>query len=201
MYILGLTGSIAMGKSTVLGMFRDCRVPVFDADQEVRTLLQESARLNATLKKSFPRAFENGKINRAKLAGLVFTDEGKLRELEAAIHPAVMKRMARFIKGHKKNREPLIVLDIPLLFETGAGDVCDGVAVVSAPEKIQQKRALERSNINQKRLSLILARQLPDEEKRRRADFVIPTGGGLEKTEKEVKELVKRLSATAKKGG
>jgi len=200
MYILGLTGSIAMGKSTVLAMFRDCGVPVYDADEEVRTLLRESIHLKKALKKIFPEAFEGEEVNRVRLAGLVFKNEERLRELEAAIHPIVMKRMARFIKAHGKKSEPLIVLDIPLLFETGAGDICDGVAVVSAPPEVQKKRALERANITGERLSLILSRQLPDEEKRKRADFIISTGGSLAKTRKEVEGLVKTLTDAAKKG-
>jgi len=201
MYILGLTGSIAMGKSTALGMFRDCGILVFDADQKIRTLLRESASLKRLLQGPFAGAFDGGDVNRAHLADLAFENEKKLRQLESIIHPIVMKHMHRFIEHHKKKKAPLIVLDIPLLFETGAADICDGVAVVSAPEEVQKKRALMRPNITEKRLAMILNRQLPDQEKRSRADFILSTGTSLEKTKREVEALAERLKNRPKRSG
>ena len=201
MYILGLTGSIAMGKSTVLGMFRDCGLPVCDADEEVRTLLRESAYLKRLLQGPFAKAFNGKDINRARLADLVLENEKKLRQLENMIHPIVMKHMHRFIEHHRKKKAPLIVLDIPLLFETGAAEVCNGTAVVSAPEEMQKKRALQRPNITGERLTMILGRQLPDQEKRSRADFILSTGTSLKQTKREVGALVKHLKKQPKRSG
>ncbi|MCH8347731.1 MAG: dephospho-CoA kinase [Proteobacteria bacterium] len=190
-----------MGKSTVLGMFRDCGLPVFDADEEVRTLLRESAYLKRLLQGPFAKAFNGKDINRARLADLVLENEKKLRQLENMIHPIVMKHMHRFIEHHRKKKAPLIVLDIPLLFETGAAEVCNGTAVVSAPEEMQKKRALQRPNITGERLTMILGRQLPDQEKRSRADFILSTGTSLEQTKREVGALVKHLKKQPKRSG
>lgn len=201
MYILGLTGSISMGKSTVLKMFQDCDIPVFDADEKVRALFQESAHLKRSLRGLFAEVFDGENVNRAKLANLVFENEKKLRQLECIIHPIIMKHMHQFIERYRKKKAPLIVLDIPLLFETGAADICNGVAVVSAPEEVQKKRALMRSNITKERLAMILKRQLPDQEKRNRADFILSTGTSLEKTRKEVGTLVKHLTNQPKRSG
>ena len=201
MYILGLTGSIAMGKSTVLRMFRDCGLPVFDADEKVRILLRESAHLKRLLQGPFAKAFDGKEINRARLADLAFENEKKLRQLENMIHPIVIKHMHRFIEHHRKKKAPLIVLDIPLLFETGAADVCNGTVVVSAPEEMQKKRALQRPNITGERLAMILGRQLPDQEKRSRADFILSTGTSLEQTKRAVEALVKHLKKRPKRSG
>lgn len=194
MYVLGLTGSIAMGKSAVLDMFQDCDVPVFDTDQEVRILFIENAHMRSALKGSFPDAFDGDFINRTRLADLAFANEDSLRLLESIVHPIIMLRMARFLEKHKKKDAPLIVFDIPLLYEVGAEDTCDGVVVVTAPEEVQKERALVRPGMTDARLKLILDRQMSDEEKRSRADFIIDTGSDQEQTRKEVKAIVKRLN-------
>ena len=194
MYVLGLTGSIAMGKSTVLKMFRDCDVPVFDTDQEVRMLYATNGHIQSALKGPFPGAFVNGVINRAKLANLALANEENLGLLESIVHPVVMLRMGRFLEKHKKEDTPLIVYDIPLLFEVGADDTCDGIVVVSAPEEVQKERALARPGTTEARLAQILNRQMPDQEKRDRADFIINTGTSLEETRGEVEALIKQLN-------
>jgi dephospho-CoA kinase len=194
MYVLGLTGSIAMGKSTVLEMFQDSGVPTFDTDQEVRVLYATNGHIQSAIKRSFPGAFVNGAINRAKLANLALSNKENLDLLESIVHPVLMLRMGRFLEKHKKEEVPLIVYDIPILFEVGAGDSCDGVIVVSAPEEVQKERALARPGMTEARLTLILGRQMLDQEKRDRADFIINTGTSLEETRDEVDALVKQLN-------
>ncbi len=195
MYALGLTGSIAMGKTTVLGMFALRGIPVFDSDAEVRKILQNSARLKKAIRASFPGAFDGAEVDRKRLAKIVFSDDMKLRQLENLIHPHIMRRIRIFMNLHRQKNTPLIVLDIPLLFETGSANVLDGVAVVSAPEAVQKKRALARPDMTKLRLSVILHRQMPDAEKRKQADFIIPTGGSLRETTAEVDSLIKRLKS------
>ncbi len=190
-----------MGKSTVLRMFQDHGIPIFNADEKVRSLFRESAHLKRSLKGPFAEVFDGEDVNRARLAKLAFENEKRLRQLECIIHPIVMKHMYRFIERYRKKKAPLIVLDIPLLFETGAVDICDGVAVVSAPEEVQKRRALMRPNITEKRLAVILRRQLPDQEKRTRADFILSTATSLEKTRKEVEALIKHLTNQPKRSG
>ena len=201
MYILGLTGSIAMGKSTVLGMFASRGIPVFDSDAEVRKLLKESPRLGKAIKEKFSEACQGDNVDRAQLAKIVFSDELKLRQLENLIHPRIMRRIRMFINQHSKKDAPLVVIDVPLLFEAGSEDVFDGVAVVSAPADVQEQRAMARPDMTKKRLSMILARQTPDAEKTERADFIIPTGGSLKATRSEVDTLIIRLLNSRKTDG
>ena len=196
MYALGLTGSLAMGKTTVLKMFSSRGIPVFDSDAEVRKFLKTSARLKKGLQANFPEVFVSGEVDRKRLARTVFSDDLKLRQLENLIHPHIMRRIRMFINLHRQRDTALVVIDIPLLFEASAEDVLDGVAVVSAPEAVQEKRALDRPDMTKKRLSFILGRQTPDAEKKKRADFIIPTGGTLKATKAEVDALIKRLKGT-----
>lgn len=201
MYLLGLTGGIAMGKTTVLEMFASGNVPAFDADAEVRVLLDHSRRLKKALRVDFPEAFEGGEINRTLLAKAVFQDEQNLRQLENLIHPLVMRRMRKFIDLQTRRKTPLAVLDIPLLFETGSENILSGVAVVSAPPEVQKKRALARPGMTERHLNLILRRQMPEAEKTARANFIISTGGQLKQTRKEVEALIQNLSGPPKKAG
>lgn len=196
MYALGLTGSLAMGKTTVLEMFSSRGIPVFDSDAETRKFLKTSTRLKKGLQADFPEAFVDGVVDRKRLAKIVFSDDLKLRQLENLIHPHIMRRIRMFINLHRQKGTALVVIDIPLLFETSAEDVLNGVAVVSAPEAVQEKRALARPDMTIKRLSLILGRQTPDAEKKKRADFIIPTGGTLHATKTEVDGLINRLKGT-----
>jgi len=176
MFVLGLTGSIAMGKSTAAKAFRALGVPVFDADAAVHGLLEPGGAAAGAVAETFPEGRTDGAIDRQKLGRLVFGDGAALARLEAIVHPLVRDAERRFLAQTATARRPLAVLDIPLLFETGAERRVDAVAVVSAPAFLQRQRVLRRAGMSGARLAAIRARQLPDRDKRRRADFVIPTG-------------------------
>jgi dephospho-CoA kinase len=176
MVVLGLTGSIAMGKSTAAQGFRALEVPVFDADAAVHRLLGPGGAAVASVAEAFPDCGRDGAIDRTKLGRLAFGDASALARLEALLHPLVRDAERRFLSQAAAARRPLVVLDIPLLFETGAERRVDAVAVVSAPAFLQRQRALRRAGMTGARLAAIRARQLADAEKRRRADFVIATG-------------------------
>jgi dephospho-CoA kinase len=176
MFVLGLTGSIAMGKSTAAQGFRALEVPVFDADAAVHRLLGPGGAAVTPVAEAFPACRMNGAIDRRKLGRLAFGDAAALARLEGILHPLVQDAERRFLTQAAAARRPLVVLDIPLLFETGAERRVDAVAVVSAPAYLQRQRALRRAGMTGARLAAIRARQLPDADKRRRADFVIATG-------------------------
>jgi dephospho-CoA kinase len=185
---IALTGSIAMGKSTVAAMFERAGIPVFDADAVVRKLQGEGGELVDRIGSQFPGTVRNGVLDRQKLATLVLEDPGQLRVLERMVHPAVLKARREFISQHAE--APALLFDIPLLFETGGEKGFDKVVVVSAPEEIQRERVLQRPGMSQDKLDSILKRQLPDSEKRARADFVIDTSGDLSTTEDQVRHIL-----------
>ncbi len=185
---LGLTGSIGMGKSTVAAMFRDLGVPVFDADACVRALQGPGGALVPAIEAAFPGSTGADGVNRARLAAAVFDDTPALRRLEGIVHPAVAAERTRFLAAHAG--APLVVLDVPLLFETGGDAACDAVAVVSAPAAVQRARVLARPGMTEARLDAILGRQLPDADKRARADHLIDTGSSLDATRAQVAALV-----------
>ena len=189
--VLGLTGSIGMGKSTVATMFAALGVPVFDADAEVRTMQGAGGALLPAIEAAFPGCTGAGGVLREKLGAAVFDDPGALARLEAIVHPAVRAARAAFLHEHADAR--LVVLDIPLLFETGGAEEVDQVAVVSASPEIQRNRVLARPGMTPARFAQILALQLPDAEKRARADHVIDTGLTLEETRAQVARLVDEL--------
>lgn len=191
-FILGLTGSIGMGKSTVAAMFSKAGVPVFDADAEVRRMQGPGGSLLPAIEQAFPGTTGPQGVDRAKLGAAVFGDDAALARLEAIVHPAVRAARAQFLIEH--GAAPLVLFDIPLLFETGAESEVDAVAVVSAPAAVQRARVLARPGMTAERLAQVLARQLPDAEKRARASYVIPTGGPLAQTEAVVHELLARLT-------
>jgi dephospho-CoA kinase len=177
MFVLGLTGSIAMGKSTAAHGFRCFGVPVFDADDAVHRLLASGGAAVAPVRAAFPGCADTeGGIDRTALARQVFGDPAALDRLEAIVHPLVRAAERRFLERCAAARCPLAVLDIPLLYETGGEHLVDAVAVVSAPAFLQAQRVLRRKSMSADRLAAIRRRQLPDGEKRGRADFVIPTG-------------------------
>ena len=194
MITLGLTGSIGMGKSTVAAMFEDLGVPVFDADAAVHRLQGKGGRLVAAIEAMFPDTTGPKGVDRTLLGEAVLTDSHALKQLEALVHPAVGEERATFIALHKD--APLVVFDVPLLFETGGESRVDKVAVVSAPAEIQRARVLARPGMTEARLDAILARQMPDAEKRARADFVIPTGGTVSETRAVVAAIVACLTAS-----
>ncbi len=178
MFILGLTGSIGMGKTVVAGQFRQLGIPVHDADKAVHDLMAKGGGAVDKIREIFPEAIQNGVVERNILAERVFSDPRELFLLEKILHPLVRQAEQKFLRRAMIARYPLVVLDIPLLFETGGETRCDAVAVVTAPGFVQRKRVLSRPGMTPHRLAGILARQVPDVEKRRRADFIIPTGLG-----------------------
>lgn len=192
---LGLTGSIGMGKSTVARMFAEEGVPVFDADAVVHRLQGPEGALVAEIEAHFPGTTGAGGVNRTSLAEAVLGDSAKLQRLEGLIHPAVARERETFLEQHKDAQ--LVLLDIPLLFEVGGWREVDRIAVVSAPPEVQRERVLSRSGMTEAKLARILARQLPDAEKRARADFVIDTSGPLEATRATVRSIIAGLAGAA----
>jgi dephospho-CoA kinase len=196
MVVLGLTGSIGMGKSTAAAMLRRLGVPVHDADAAVHRLLGRNGKAVARVEAEFPGTAGPAGIDRAALGRRVFGDAAALRRLERILHPMVRADTARFLRRARARRVPLVVLDIPLLFETGGEQRCDAIVVVSAPAFLQRARVLGRPGMSEARLAAILAKQMPDAEKRRRADFVVSTGLGRRETLRRLAEIV-RVASTA----
>ena len=188
---LALTGSIGMGKSTVARMFEHAGVPVFDADAVVRDLQANDAGLIDAIGARFSGTVIDGTLDRDELARRVLGSPEELSALEAIVHPAVHAARSRFILDHAD--APALLFDIPLLFETGGDEAFDKVIVVSAPAEVQRKRVLARPGMTPAKLDAILARQTPDEEKRRRADFVVDTGTDLSTTEAQVRDILSCL--------
>ena len=193
MVILGLTGSIGMGKSTAAGMFRYLGVPVHDADATVHQLMEPGGAGFDPVTAAFPDVLKDGKIDRQVLGPKVFTDPVAMKRLEAILHPLVQAQENRFLKRHRLAGRSVVVLDIPLLFETAGEKRCDYVAVVSAPGFIQRQRVMARSGMTKAKFSAILAKQMPDWEKRRKADFVIPTGLGRAVTFDTIRTIIDQL--------
>ena len=185
---IALTGSIGMGKSTVARMFEAAGVPVFDADAEVRRLQGPGGALVERIEERFPGTVEGGVLNREKLAGAVLDDPAELAALEAIVHPSVRDAREAFIATYRD--APALLFEIPLLFETGGEKEFDKVIVVSAPADVQRARVFERAGMTEEKLDAILTRQVPDEEKRARADFVIDTGCDLSTTEAQVRDII-----------
>ena len=192
MIVLGLTGSIGMGKSTVAGMFAEEGIPVFDADAAVHRLQGTEGRLVSEIEAYFPGTTGPAGVNRSTLAERVLGDSEALRRLEALVHPAVAEERRAFLDRNAS--APLIVLDIPLLFEKGGAAHVDKIAVVSAPADVQRARVLARPGMTAEKYERILSLQMPDAEKRVRADFVIPTGGSLEETRDSVRRIIACLT-------
>jgi dephospho-CoA kinase len=192
---LALTGSIGMGKSTVAQMFERAGVPVFDADAVVRRLQAQDPELIASIGARFPHTVSDGRLDRDALAAQVLGRPDELAALEVIVHPAVHAERARFLLANQD--KPALLFDIPLLFETHGEGAFDKVVVVSAPAEIQRARVLARPGMTEARLDAILERQLPDADKRRRADFVIDTGGDLSTTERQVDEVLACLGIAA----
>jgi dephospho-CoA kinase len=192
-FILGLTGSIGMGKSTVAAMFAAAGVPVFDADAIVRRLQGPHGPLIPAIETAFPGSTGPDGVLREELGARVFGSREALARLEAIVHPAVAAERHAFMIEH--SGEPLVVFDIPLLFEKGGWESVDAVAVVSAPAEVQRARVLARAGMTVDKFAHILSLQVPDAEKRTRADYVIDTGTSLRATEEAVKGLVATLTA------
>lgn len=192
MMIVGLTGSIAMGKSTAAQMFRDLGVPVNDADEVVHALYRGEA--VAPVEAAFPGTARDGIIDRAELSRQLLATPERLRELEAIVHPLVRKKERAFLDGNIAAGAPFVVLDIPLLFETGAETRVDRVVVVSCAPDIQRERAMKRPGMTEEKFAMILARQVPDSQKRERADYVIDTSDSFDNTRQQVRAIVDDLT-------
>jgi dephospho-CoA kinase len=195
MITLALTGSIGMGKSTVAAMFADAGIPVFDADAVVRRLQGPGGRLVPAIESRFPGTTRDGAVDRDALSTAVLADADELAALEAIVHPAVHHERTRFIVENSDS--PALLFDIPLLFETGGDHAFDKVIVVSAPPQIQRERVLSRQGMTTEKLNQILARQMPDSEKRERADFVVDTSGSLGNTRAQVDAILTCLGLRA----
>ncbi len=192
---LGLTGSIAMGKSATAKMFAEAGVPVHDADAAVHALY--AGRAVPLIEAAFPGTTADGKVDRTRLGEAVLGKPEAIARLEAIIHPLVHEAEADFLAKARAEGRRMVVLDIPLLFETGGERRMDAVVVVSAPAEVQRERALARPGMTAQRLDAILARQMPDADKRRRAHFIIETGSGLEPARRAVRSVIRALSGKA----
>ncbi|WP_330084942.1 dephospho-CoA kinase [Methylocystis iwaonis] len=188
---VGLTGSIGMGKSTTAQMFREAGVPVLDSDQIVHDLYRGAA--VAPIEAAFPGVSVDGVVDRGRLAAQVLADPEALKRLEAIVHPLVWAARDDFLNEQEKKGASIVVYDVPLLFETGAEKSVDAIVVVSAPEDVQKARVLARPGMTEEKFAAILAKQVPDAEKRARADFVVHTGKGIEAARREVQGILDEL--------
>ena len=193
MIVLGLTGSIGTGKSTTAAMFHDLGVPVHDADATVHDLYRRDA--VEPVAAIFPEAARDGVIDRKALSAALARSPERFGALEALIHPLVRARELAFLEAERENGSPLVLLDIPLLYETGGDKRVDKVAVVTCDPETQRRRVLARPGMSEEKFALILSRQMPDAEKRRRADFIIDTGLGFDHARNEVRSIVATLRA------
>jgi dephospho-CoA kinase len=195
MFVLGLTGSLGMGKSTTAKFFAEEGVPVHDADAAVHRLYEGEA--VAPIEAAFPGTTVNGKVDRDRLAQQVLGDSDAIARLEQIVHPLVTRSRERFLAEAERNGAAIAVLDIPLLFETGGERRCDAVVVVSAPAEVQRERAFARPGMTEEKFQAILAKQMPDAEKRARADFVVDSGQGFDAARAQVREILRRVSKMA----
>ncbi|NQV85357.1 MAG: dephospho-CoA kinase [Rhodospirillales bacterium] len=191
MIILGLTGSIGMGKSTAAANFRCLGIPVHDADRTVHSLMARGGEAVGILQKMFPAAVHKGVVDRGAIATEVFADADALARIEAALHPLVRQRERVFLSQCARQGRALVVLDVPLLFETGGEGRCDAVVTVSAPAFVQRQRVLRRPGMTPERLETILARQTPDGEKQKRSDFVVYSGLGRHYSLRQIQKIVR----------
>src|SRR5262245_20272340 len=197
MLVLGLTGSVAMGKSTTARFFAEEGVPVHDADSVVHRLYEGDA--VPIIEAAFPGTTAGGKVDRVKLGSRVMGDLAALHQLEAIVHPLVQDAERRFLAEAEAKGAPVAILDIPLLFETGGDQRVDAVVVATAPAEVQRARVLERPGMTEQRLQAMLARQMPDSEKRLRADFVVDTSRGFDDARAQVKAILQRVATMPKR--
>jgi dephospho-CoA kinase len=188
MLLLGLTGSIGMGKSTTAKLFAEAGVPVYDADATVHMLYEGEA--VPAIEAAFPGTTAGGKVDRNKLSARVVHDPAGMRELEQIVHPMLGASRQKFLEDAERAGAPVAVVDVPLLFETGGEKRVDAVVVVTTTPEIQRQRILARDNMTGEKLDAILARQLPDAEKRRRADFVVDTSDGIDPVRAQIRDIL-----------
>jgi dephospho-CoA kinase len=192
-FVLGLTGSIGMGKSTAAAMLKRMGLPIWDADAAVHRLFRQGGAAVAAIEAAFPGTVKNGAVDRQALGARVFGDHAALRQLERIVHPLVWKADRRFRKLAAARRASIIVMDVPLLFEGGGYRRCDAVIVVSAPRLIQEQRVLKRPGMTREKLTGILNRQMADLDKRKKADFVVPSGLGRAVTYRHLSAIVRAI--------
>lgn len=192
MLTIGLTGSIGMGKSTTAEMFRAEGVAVYDSDRAVHDIYSGPAA--ARIEEMFPGTVVDGRVDRPKLAARVLGDAAALRRLEEFVHPLVLEMRRDFVEERRRSGDKFVVFDIPLLFETGGEEDVDVVVVVSAPEDVQRARVLARAGMTEQKFAAIVAKQVPDAEKRRRADFIVHTDRGLDSARDEVQLILRALA-------
>jgi dephospho-CoA kinase len=195
MIILGLTGSIGMGKSTTAKLFAEAGVPVYDADATVHRLYEGEA--VAAIEAAFPGTTAAGKVDRNKLAGRVVHDPAAMKQLEEIVHPMLGASRQKFLHDAEQSGAPVAVVDVPLLFETGGEKRVDAVIVVTTTPEIQRQRILERPNMTGEKLGAILARQMPDAEKRKRANFVVDTSHGLDPVRARIRDILDEAAKMA----
>ncbi|HEX4043565.1 MAG TPA: dephospho-CoA kinase [Xanthobacteraceae bacterium] len=191
-FVLCLTGSLGMGKSTAAKFFTEAGVPVHDSDAVVHALYESEAA--PLIERAFPGATANGKVDRARLGAMVLNDSAALARLEAIVHPLVFASREKFLAAARERGVPIVVLDVPLLFETGADCHCDAVAVVSAPAEVQRQRALQRPGMTADKFDAVLRKQMPDAEKRRRADFIVDSSQDFEHTRAQIRDILQRVA-------
>ena len=192
MFVIGLTGSIGIGKSTTARFFAEAGVPVHDADATVHRLYEGEAA--PAIEAAFPGTTTDGKVDRARLAARVLGDKAALRQLESIVHPLVRAAEAAFLADAERAGAVVAVLDIPLLFETGGQERVDAVVTVSAPADVQRQRLLERPQMSEEKLEALIANQLPDQEKRRRADFVVDSSQGFDAARAQVADILRQVA-------
>jgi len=192
--VLGLTGSLAMGKSTTACFFVEAGVPLHDADAAVHRLYGEGGEAVAPIEAAFPGTTRDRKVDRERLSARVIGDPAAMQRLESIVHPLVRRDEERFLRVAEAAGAPVAVLDIPLLFETGGDRRCDAVVVVSAPPEVQRARALARPGMTEEKLAALLAKQMPDAEKRARADFVVDSSQSFESARAQVHVILKRAA-------
>jgi len=192
--ILGLTGSIGMGKSTAAAALREMGVPVHDADASVHRLMNHGGAAVGFIEAAFPGTALTGAVDRKELGRRVYEDPAELKRLESILHPMVREQERIFLRTSRARGHPIVVLDIPLLYETGGEKRCDAVIVVTAPKFLQDQRVLKRPGMSRKRLDEIVSKQMPDAEKRARADFVVPTGLGKRASRAVLARILKKLT-------
>ena len=197
MFILGLTGSLGMGKSATAKMFAEEGVPVHDADAAVHQLYESEA--TPLIEAAFPGTTAGGKVNRDKLAQRVLGDTAAIKKLEAIVHPLVRNAEERFLAEAERKGATAAVLDIPLLFETGSDKRCDAVVVVSAPPDVQRARAFERPGMTEQKFAAVLAKQMPDADKRAMADFAVDTSKGFDTARAQVRDILARVVTMPKR--
>jgi dephospho-CoA kinase len=200
MKVIGLTGSIGMGKSTTAAMFEAEGVPVHDADAEVHALYDVGGKAVPLIEAAFPGVVKDGRVDRAALSHRVVGDAAALKQLEEIVHPLMGEARAAFFDAARKAGKDLVLVDVPLLFETGGEARVDVVVVVSAPADQQRDRVLAREAMTPEKFTAILARQMPDAEKRRRADYVIDTGRGIDAAREQVRAVIAALRASGAPG-